>query len=151
MMDDEGNVTGSTVTGAGNASSSSFASSGSSEHEAFRPVLGRELSSVESLSIQDQLYMAMAALQVQGDRHAVARLAGCVVPAAFLTNDVVQSVQPARWADEYREQLLEKLPAAMPLTQALDELETHHMNLRREIATQGFDEDAPAKRRLKKP
>ena len=151
MFDADGNTVPSGSTEGSGSSWSSSASSSSTEHDAFRPVLGKELSSVESLSLEDQRFLAVAAIQTQGDRHAVARVAGRKEPTAFRTDDVNPSEAGKHWAEEYREQLLINLSIALPFTEALAELENRQDSLRRELVSAAQDEEAPAKRRIKRP
>lgn len=68
-----------------NHSSSSSESHGVTETPTLIPVIGKELSSVQFRSIDEQLYRAMAVLFDQEQRQGVARLVGMRAPVSFFT------------------------------------------------------------------
>jgi hypothetical protein len=149
LFDDEGNSSG--ISESTSATESLGATSeSSSEHESLAPVLGKELSSVQFLSIDEQLHLAIVALQTQGKRHAVARIAGAKHPVTLRTEEMPEPSAGKHVAEEYQLRLLGKLPMAIAFESALTALESRHETLRASLLGQRFGNDTPAKRRLTK-
>ena len=148
LYDEEGNITG-RIENQSSSSGEGATSESTSSHEALAPVLGEELSSVTFLSVEDQRLLAMVALETQGERHAVTRLKNGA-PVAFRTEVIKARAVGPHWAETYHLRLLQNLASALPFSQAIEAIEERHHALRRQDEL-SLDDEAPARRRLRKP
>jgi len=83
-----------------------------------RPVMGKELSSVQFRSLEEQLFRAMAALHDQTQRHGVARLVGMRTPATVVTPTVERTPANAKMVSSFLTRSYKKLPFALPSAEA---------------------------------
>ena len=93
---------------------------GSSESEIpfLRPVMGKELSSVQFRSLEEQLFRAMAVLHDQKQRHGVARLVGMARPLTIVTPPVEKEPADAKMVRSFLTRSYKKLPFALPSAEA---------------------------------
>jgi hypothetical protein len=83
-----------------------------------RPVMGKELSSVQFRSIEEQLYRAMAALHDQKQRHGVARLVGMRKPVTIVTPTVEKPPTTPKMIKSFLTRSYKKLSFALPSVEA---------------------------------
>lgn len=76
------------------------------------PIMGKELSSVQFRTIEEQIFRAMAVLFDQKERHGVARLVGSNLPISIYTPNVQKMPGKSAYATRYIEKCYEKLPFA---------------------------------------
>jgi len=82
------------------------------------PVMGKEVSSVQDLSVEDQRLLAEQRIMCQPERHATARLLGMRAPVEFRTEEIAPGeIEDARVA-AYRVEQLRKWPFALPFAEA---------------------------------
>jgi hypothetical protein len=91
---------------------------GESEVPFLRPVMGKELSSVQYRSLEEQLFRAMAVLHDQKQRHGVARLVGMRTPLAIVTPTVKKTPATKKMENSFLTRSYEKLPYALPSAEA---------------------------------
>ena len=93
---------------------------GGSEVEApfLRPVMGKELSSVQFRPLEEQLFRAMAVLHDQRQRHGVARLVGMRTPVTIVTPTIQKTPADGKMANSFLTRSYKKLPFALPTAQA---------------------------------
>lgn len=114
------------------------------------PTMGKELSSVQFESIEEQVFRSMAVLHDQQQRHFVARLAGATVPFAVRTPDVLKPVYGVTEAREHAEKLLGKWSFAIPSPQARQQVKDRAEQLRINADNPApLDEPTTSKRRIK--
>src|SRR4029077_6926488 len=89
-----------------------------------RPVMGKELSSVQFRPLEVQLFRAMAVLHDQKQRHGVARLVGMRIPLTLVTPTVEKTPADAKMAQSFLTRLYKKLPFALPSAQAQQVIDT---------------------------
>jgi hypothetical protein len=87
--------------------------SGESTMPFLRPVFGKELSSVQYRSLDEQLFRAMATLFDQQQRHSVARLIGMRAPVKVITPTVEKSHSSPEMVQSFLTGVYEKLPFAL--------------------------------------
>jgi hypothetical protein len=89
---------------------------GSSETEIpfLRPVIEKELSSVQLRPLEEQMFRAMAALHDQKQRHGVARLVGMATPLTIVTPTIQETPANDKMAQSFLTRVYKKLPLAMP-------------------------------------
>ena len=117
------------------------------------PVMGKEVSSVQYRTIDEQLFQAMQRLFDQEDRHFAIRYHGGPKAPMFVTTPTVApaTTRPER-VEKYRGGLLTALPFARSMPEALKQLSGREQKLVTELVDSPFaDEPTTAKRRLKKP
>jgi hypothetical protein len=73
-----------------------------------RPVLGKELSSIERVSIDEQLFRSLQSLFVQQDRHCAVRLVGQRAPLFLRTFDLKENRVSEKRRNEYIERRFRK-------------------------------------------
>jgi hypothetical protein len=123
---------------------------GSSEAEVpfLRPVMGKELSSVQFRPLEEQMFRAMAVLHDQKQRHCVARLVGMSEPATLVTPTIQATPADRRMEKSFLTRKYKKLPFALPSAaahQAIDDREKKMASALLQNAT----EPVEVKRRLK--
>lgn len=93
---------------------------GSSETEVpfLRPVMGKELSSVQFRPLEEQIFRAMAVLHDQKQRHGVARIVGKPRPVTIVTPTVERTPANAKIEKSYLTGRYRKLPFAMKSAEA---------------------------------
>jgi hypothetical protein len=143
-----------TADSSGEASSSSeseFSSTSSSTSKTTStqlvPVLGKEISSVQFRSIDEQLFQAMQKLFSQQDRHFAVRYHNGPSAPTFVKTPTVSpvAVNP-KIVEKYRHRLLKKLPFALPMVEASARLDTRKTKLLTElIDVQAINEPKSAK------
>jgi hypothetical protein len=93
-------------------------SSSESEVPFLRPVFGKELSSIEYRSIEEQIFRAMAVLHDREQRHGVARLVGMKRPAMMVTPTVEKMPTTREMVSSFLDATYKKLPFALPCAEA---------------------------------
>ena len=83
-----------------------------------RSIFGKELSSVQFRSIEEQIYRAMATLYDQKQRHGVAKLVGMRAPVNIVTPIVVKQPTPIKMRDSFLIRRYENLPFALKSDEA---------------------------------
>ena len=83
-----------------------------------RPVMGKELSSVQFRSLDEQTFRAMAVLHDQTQRHGVARLVGMRTPVTIVTPTIQKTPADGKMANSFLTRSYKKLPFALPTAQA---------------------------------
>lgn len=115
-----------------------------------RPVMGKELSSVQFRSLDEQLFRAMAALHDQEQRHGVARVVGMRVPATIVTPTVNKMPTTREMTEVFLKHAYEQLPFALPSIEA-----DRQIREREEKFAEGFHkgtgEPVTAKRKIVSP
>jgi hypothetical protein len=93
---------------------------GTSEAEVpfLRPVMGKELSSVQFRPLEEQLFRAMAVLHDQKQRHGVARLVGMSTPVTIMTPTIQKKPADAKMTKAFLTRVYRKLPFALPSAEA---------------------------------
>ncbi len=115
------------------------------------PVMGKELSSVQYRSIDEQLFRAMQQLFDQEDRHFAVRYAGGPKAPLFVKTPTVTppGVRSER-VEQYRRKLLERLPYALPMSEATKRLGIREAKLLNDVVQLPLvDEPKTARRRVK--
>lgn len=114
------------------------------------PQMGKEISSVQYRSIEEQIFRATQKLFDQQDRHFAIRYAGGPKAPLFVKTPTVKppSVRKQR-VDEYRLQLLRELECAMPMVDASKLIDGREQKLIAELVDVPFDEPTSAKRRIR--
>jgi hypothetical protein len=97
-----------------------MAGGGSSESEVpfQRPVMGKELSSVQFRPLEEQIFRAMAVLHDQKQRHGVVRLKDSTTPQTFVTPIVQRTLANRQLVESFLNLLYAKLPFALPSASA---------------------------------
>jgi hypothetical protein len=114
------------------------------------PVMGEEVSSVQYRSIEEQQFRAMQKLFDQEDRHFITRFQGGPKAPLFVkTPTVAAATTKKERVEAYREQLLKKLPFALPMEEALKSVAARKAKLIAEIVETPFDEPKTARRRVR--
>ena len=122
---------------------------GTSEAEVpfLRPILGKELSSVQFEPLEEQLFRAMAVLHDQKQRHAVARIVGMPRPVAIVTPTISKSPADPKMVKAFLTKKYRKLPYALrsadaqkaiadrekELTEGLPRAADEHMVIKRRV------------------
>jgi hypothetical protein len=78
-----------------------------------KPVMGKELSSVQFRPLEEQLFRAMAVLHDQKQRHGVARLVGMRTPATIVTPTVEKTPANAKMERSFLTRQYKKLSFAL--------------------------------------
>jgi hypothetical protein len=95
----------------------------------FVPIMGKEVSSVQYRTIDEQLFRAMQRLFGQGDRQFAVRFPGGKAPVFVRTPDVVPAATRRERIEQYRRKLLGSLPYALPLAEAVKRLDARERKL----------------------
>jgi len=134
-------------------SSSQSWSQSDSESEARVPMLvphmGRELSSVENESIEDQLFRAMSALSDQQQRHFIARVVGERIPLSVKTPTLTLPAYNAEAIEEFTQRQLAKWPFAIPAERAAMQIAEREKTLLAVPAVITRDEPVTNRRRIR--
>jgi hypothetical protein len=93
------------------------------------PILGKEISSVQFRSVEEQLHLAMAKLFQQEERRGIARLAGMKAPVSIVTPSVTDKPITEKRIKEYTAKLLAKWDFALPAVKAAEELADHEKRM----------------------
>jgi len=88
---------------------------GSSESEVpfLKPIMGKELSSIQFRSLEEQMFRAMAALHDQEQRHFIARLVGMRAPATVVTPTIEKTPADKKMVKSFLNRKYRKLPFAL--------------------------------------
>jgi len=107
------------------------------------PILGRELSSVQFESLENQLHAAMAVLHNQKQRQFVAKLPGSTTPYSVVTPFVKQSLSTEEMTQQFYVRCLERLPFAKDALSAEAHFgeELNRLKHRCERHARGLDSD----------
>ncbi len=121
-------------------------SEGTSEVPIFRPVMGKELSSVQFRPLEEQIYRASAALHDQKQRHAVVRLVESSAPVCIVTPKIEPEMTSQKRVAAYVNKIYKKLPFALPSAEAKKSIEERQKKLLAELAQ--ANEVVAVKRRI---
>lgn len=137
---------------------------GESEAEVpfLRPVMGKELSSVQFRSLEEQMFRSMAVLHDQKQRHCVARLVGMPAPVTLVTPTIEKTPADRKMEKSFLTRKYRKLPFVLPSTaahQAIADREQRMVtglavnagepvDIRRRVIAEG-DEPVEVKRRIR--
>lgn len=105
------------------ASWSTSESEGESDTPMLKPIMGRELSSVQFRSLEEQLFRAMAVLFDQQQRQGVARLDGMSLPVSIFTPTVNRRPSSPEMVEKSARRFRERLPFAIPYAEAMRRIE----------------------------
>lgn len=83
-----------------------------------RPVMGRELSSVQFRSLEEQMFRAMSVLHDQKQRHCVARLVGMRAPVTVVTPTIQETPADRKMVKSFLTRKYKKLPFALKNAEA---------------------------------
>lgn len=112
------------------------------------PVMGKELSSVQFRSLEEQRFKAMQALSSQDQRYGVAKMLGQNVPVSFKTPNVVSCPVKQEHRDEFLERAIAKLPFAIKAQDALRHVEERVIEVREMLRVGLSEEPTEGRRRL---
>lgn len=93
------------------------------------PVLGKELSSVQYRTIDEQLFRSMQKLFVQQDRQCVIRIVGNPAPVFLETYDVAGARARKERVDQYIHGLRKRWPFYIPMAEAMKRIAAREKNL----------------------
>jgi hypothetical protein len=115
------------------------------------PVMGREESSRQYRTIEEQLFRAEQNLFDQEDRHFAIRFhGGPKAPLFVKTPTVTPASTRKELVEKYRKKLLKKLAFALPMEEAVKRLDGREEKLLKEVVDiQSWDEPTTSKRRIK--
>jgi hypothetical protein len=88
-----------------------------------KPVMGKELASIERRNLEEQLFRAMAALFDQKQRHGIARLVGTTKPVNIVTPTIQKKPTSKEMADSFLTRVYDKLPFALKSAEAHKQIE----------------------------
>jgi hypothetical protein len=88
--------------------------SSNSEIPFLKPIIGKELSSVQFRSLEEQLHRAMAKLHDQKQRHCIARLVGQPGPVTLVTPTIKNTPADRKMEKSFLTRKYKKLPFALP-------------------------------------
>lgn len=125
----------------GQKSSGSNWSSVRTEQTSLRPVMGKEVSSIQFRSLEEQLHRAVAQINTLQRRNCLARLAESNSPVAFRTPDVVDAFDETERVEKYRRETLAKWPFVLSIDEAQRRLSLRSGELERRFLAQSHDED----------
>lgn len=97
------------------------------------PLLGKEVTSVQDRSLEEQLFRSMAVLFDQKQRQAVARLVDMKAPVSIFTPVLDRSISSPERVERYTEKLLAKLPFALPTAEAQKHLDDQQRFIETEL------------------
>ena len=114
------------------------------------PIMGEEVSSVQFKSIEEQQFRAMQRLFDQEDRHFITRFQGGPKAPLFVkTPTVTPAPAKKERVEKYRDQLLKRLPFALPMPEAIKRVAERKEKLIAEIVQKPFDQATTAKRKIR--
>ena len=125
-------------------------SSSESEVPFLNPIMGKELSSVQFRSLEEQKFRAMAALHDQKQRHAVVRLVGEKMPSTIVTPTVTKMPTDAEMLQNLLKKAYERLPFALPTAEADKRIREREAKFTQEFY-RSVDEPTTAKRIIARP
>ncbi len=127
------------VRGSVSGSTSSYSTSRSmaqSKQEALVPVLGKEMNSVEYRSLDEQLFLAMAMLFDQRERHFVVRIGDRMrVPVALKTPTVRDGAATPERVERYADACRRMWPFFLHATEAKERLARREQNLLADVSS----------------
>jgi len=97
------------------------------------PVLGKELSSRQFASIEEQLFRMMQFLDGQADRRCVVRLASMKTPLPLFTRTIQEALSSAEWTEDWTVKVLSGLQFVSPMPKALQQLADREISFRNKI------------------
>ena len=114
------------------------------------PVMGQEDSSVQYRSIEEQQFRAMQKLFGQEDRHFITRFQGGPKAPLFVkTPTVAPGTVKKEQVEKYRAEVLQALPFALPMEEAIKRVAARKEKLIAEIVKTPFDEPTTARRKVR--
>lgn len=115
------------------------------------PIMGKEVSSVQYRSVDEQLFRAMQLLFDQEDRHFAVRYPGGPKTPMFVKTPTIASARTDKKAIEaFRKRLLKKLPFAMPMAEATKHLDGRQQKLLTDVVdVVSSEEPTITRRRIK--
>jgi len=120
-----------------------------SQRHVLRPTMGRELSSVQFRSIDEQLFRAMQGLFRQQDRHYAVRMVGQQAPLFARTPDVRPCCPTPTEVKRYFDRQCKRWPFFLPLLEAQHRIDARLTELPKHLL-EGASEEAPTARRMLK-
>jgi hypothetical protein len=111
------------------------------------PILGKEVSSVQFRSLEEQLHRGMAALFEQGQRQGIVRLAGMKTPVSIHTPTVSEPPIAPAHMKRYVAKLLSKWDFALPASEASVELADRTDRIEKELRQPNRSEEPETYRR----
>jgi hypothetical protein len=115
------------------------------------PVMGKEVSSVQYRTIDEQIFRAAQKLFDQKDRHfAVRYFDGPKAPLFVKTPTVTPATVRTEVVEEYRRKILEKLPCALRMADAAKVIDGREAKILADIVKVHEDEATTARGRSKK-
>lgn len=112
------------------------------------PQMGKELSSRQFESIEEQVFRAMSVLHDQKQRHCVVRLAGMSAPVVIRTPEVTKSLGKPERVREYLTMRYVRLPFAIRASVAKKQLSSRAAELNEQITRPAAAEPTTSKRRI---
>ncbi len=119
-----------------------------SEVPFLRPVMGKELSSVQFRPLEEQVFRAMAALHDQKQRHAVARLVGNNRPSTIVTPMIQRTPADDKMAKSFLTKKYKKLPFVLKSSLAQKQIADRSLKIDQSLSKEQA-EPLELKRRLK--
>lgn len=114
------------------------------------PVFGKELSSVQFESLDEQLFRAMAVLFDQKQRQCVVRTVGSRVPVSLFTPTVKEVPRTVERVERYTQKLLENCPFALRSVEAEKQLADRDNQIKEQFLPKNVSgEPVTARRRVK--
>lgn len=113
-----------------------------------KPIMGKELSSVQYRSLEEQLFRAMAVLHDQRQRHGVARLVGMRAPVTIVTSTIERTPADAKMERAFLKSSYKRLPFALPSTEAHKAIADREEKITNDLSSNA-SEPKNVKRRIK--
>ena len=114
------------------------------------PVMGKELSSVQFESLEEQLFRAMAVLFDQQQRQCVVRTVGSRLPVSLHTPTVKEVIRTFERTERYTQTLLERCPFALRVVEAQKRLADRDIQINEQFLPKTVsDEPVTARRRVR--
>ena len=113
-----------------------------------KPIMGKELSSVQYRTLEEQIFRAMAALSDQQQRHGVAKLVGMRSPFNIVTPTVNRHPTTVKMSQSYLTRVYEKLPFALRSTEAHKQIEERQRNIISGAGRELADEPVATRRKI---
>jgi hypothetical protein len=112
------------------------------------PILGKELSSQQYRSIDEQLFRAMQRLFRQRDRHFAVRVVGQDAPLFAMTPEVKRGFARTAQIDRYLKRQCRRWKFFLPMTDATQRIATRAIELPRQLLMEEIEEAPTARRKL---
>jgi len=113
-----------------------------------KAVFGKELTTVQYRTIEEQIFRAMTALSDQEDRHGVARLIGTKAPFNIVTPTVTKKPTTKEMTNSFLTRVYEKLPFALRSTEAHKQIEARQQKITSGSSHEAEAEEIPVRRKV---